>query len=394
MNRLIFVLAAALGATGLQAQTTGDAAAPLVLDISLSPSGSKIAYLAAVGQSTEAVYVAELIEGGGASKPILVHPDEASELRYCHWATEDRLVCRIDFTRDNEGDPQDFSRLFAMSGSGQEFVALTAEDIRSGPGPAQSGGTVLALGDKLVMTRNWVPLFVTSTRVSQDDTGLGVEEVDLANGKRRTIEQPDPSIAGYAADDTGKVRFKVGQSFGPGGPGERSYSYRDAQSDRWREMTVTDAAGNTPVFHPVAVDAAKNVVYGFVDRDGHKVAASLTLKDQVKLEILLHRAVADVGGFVAIGRRQHVVGAAYAGENGEVAYFDESLRGLVPGLRQALPGHPPIAIAGSSADGNRLLIVARGESGTAMTYLFERDTRQLSEVMPVRVRAGQTMDGI
>jgi hypothetical protein len=377
VTKIILMLAAACLATGLNAQK----AAPGVIGISLSPSGNKVAYISFDGRSTEAVYVAELAESGGTPKPILVHPDEASELQYCGWANEDRLICRLRFTRDGDGNPQDFLRLFAMNGQGQEFAALTNADIPNGPGPRPADGTVIAFGpggkqDKILMMRNWVPKFVTSTRVSQDDIGLGVEEVDLADGKRRTVEQPDPTAAVYAADETGRVRFIVRQSFGPGGPSARTYFYRDAEADRWHEMTAAGADG----FRPVAVDGAKNIAYGFVDREGHKAAASLTLESEGKLEILLHRPDADISRFVTLAGR--VVGAL---DGGKAVYFEEDLRGLASGLQQALPGQPAVTVAGSSADGNRLLIIAGDASGSGMTYLFERSTRQLSEVMPVRL---------
>ncbi len=396
MTKTIIMLTAALAATGLAAQTPDVTPAPGVIDISLSPSGKKVVYILSGAHSTEAVYVAELSESGGTPKPILVHPDEASELRRCRWANEERLICRLHFSRDAQGNPQDFSRIFAMTEKGQEFVILTADDIPAAA-PGQVDRTVLAMApegkqDKILMSRNWVPQFVTTTRVSQDDTGLGVEEVDLGDGTHRKVEQPDQAISAYTADETGRIRFKSGRSFGAGGP-KLSYFYRDAQSERWHEMAVKDAAGTAVDFRPVSVDSARNLAYGFVTLDGHQAAASLTLEDQGKLETLLHRADADVSGFVTIGGGRRVVGAAYAGES-RATYFDDDLHRLVGGLEKALPGQPPVAIAASSADGNRLLIVAHGEAGSAMAYLFERSTRQLSEVMPVRPSAGGIIDGL
>jgi hypothetical protein len=396
VNKTILMLTAALTATGLNAQTTEAPGTPGVIDIALSPSGKKVVYIVGGAHSTEAVYVAELAETGGTPKPILVHPDEASELRRCRWANEERMICRLHFSRDGQGNPQDFSRIFAMTDKGQEFVILTAEDIPAGM-PGQIDRTVLALApegkqDKILMSRNWVPQFVTTTRVSQDDAGLGVEEVDLASGTHRRIEQPDLAASAYAADEAGKIRFKASRAFGAGGP-RLSYFYREAQSDRWHEMTVKDAGGNTVDFRPVAVDSAKNLAYGFITVDGHQAPASLTLEGEGRLETLLHRTDAEVGGFVAIGTRQRVIGAAYAGESAD-SYFDEGLRDLVSGLESALPDKPRVSIVGSSADGNRLLIVAQSEGDAGLSYLFERSTRQLSEIMPVRPPDGRIVGGV
>ena len=84
-----------------------------------------------------------------------------------------------------------------------------------------------------------------------------------------------------------------------------------------------------------------------------------------------------------LGKR--VVGVANAGEGGATVYFDEDLRKLADGLGKALPGQPSIAFVDASADGNGLLFVSRGDGNSAMAYLFERSTRRLSEVMPVRL---------
>jgi hypothetical protein len=391
VNKIIFGLAAACAATALNAQQT----AP-VLDISLAPSGQKIAYLADSGNSTETVFVVDFAAGSGTPKPILVHPDPVSELRSCYWASEDRLICRLSFTADAEGNPQDFSRIFAMNGDGKEFVALSLSDMRN-TGPRTSDGTVLALApggrpDKILMMRSWFPGVRTTTRVSQDDAGLGVDEVDLGTGERRRIEPPDPSAVAYAADETGKVRFKAGRSFRPGGPaaGEGNFSYRDAQSDRWRAMTVKDGPTD---FLPTNVDSARNVVYGYATVNGRNAAVSLTLEDESRFAALAHRTDADVIELITIGTPERVVGAEYLGRSDGTAYFDEDLGKLMDGLRQALPGQPPIKLGGSSADGNRLLIFA-GTADTVVAYLFERDTRQLSEVMPVRgLRRGLAAGG-
>lgn len=394
MNKIILPLIGAVAATGATAQT------PRVIDISLSPSGTKVAYVAEGANSTEAVYVAELAAGGGTPKPILVHPDEASELRRCRWANEDRLVCRLHFSRDGAGNPQDFWRIFAMDGQGKGFVALSTEDMRA-LAPGQVDRSVLAAApggkrDAILMTRAWVPGVLTTTRVSQDESGLGVEEVDLADGTRRRIEQPDPAVSGYTADETGRIRLRFGQSFRPGGPpgGERHFSYRDAESDRWREMAVTGADGAAADFQPVMVDSATNLAYGFIQLDGRRAAASLTLAGQGRIEVLARRADADADAFVTVGSQRRVVGVAFAGQAGETHYLDDGLGKLSAGLSGALPGQPTIRIAGSSADANRLLVVAGDASGTAMAYLFERDTRQLSEVMPVSPPEGGLVDGL
>ena len=59
--------------------------------ISLSPSGTKIAYVAPASDGSRLV-VADLA-GGGVPKPILAQRRDGETLRGCRWATDNRLVC-------------------------------------------------------------------------------------------------------------------------------------------------------------------------------------------------------------------------------------------------------------------------------------------------------------
>ena len=99
---------------------------------------------------------------------------------------------------------------------------------------------------------------------------------------------------------------------------------------------------------------------------------------------MLSRPDADVDSLERIGRDNRVVGASYATERRQVEYFDPELKKLAAALHRALPGQPQIDFIDASAGEAKLLIIASSDTNPGMTYLYDKDTKQLAELLPVR----------
>ncbi|WP_336977500.1 alpha/beta hydrolase family protein [Altererythrobacter fulvus] len=378
------VTCAPVGAETLEETAAAFGAVPSVLNLSLSPGGNKLAYISSGGHSTETVNVVDFAAGGRPVQ-ILNHADADSEISWCLWATDDRLVCRANFTTTFEGVLFTYSRLFALGDDGKNVIQLTSADSSKALGIQQDGGDVIALElagkpGRILMTRDWVSEFSTGTRLSNTEDGLGVEEVDIYTGKRSKVEAPDAAIVDYTADETGKVRLKVRQPLDQDGyrRSEREYFYRGGDAGKWQSFK---RAGD---FYPVAVDATGNRAYGFVNQDGFDALAAVTLDGTATSEVLLARADADVDELIRIGRRQRVVGAAYATEKRQIAYLDPELKKLAADFQRALPGKPLINIVDASADESKLVLVASSDTDPGMTYFYDKNSRELGELLPLR----------
>lgn len=136
---------------------------------------------------------------------------------------------------------------------------------------------------------------------------------------------------------------------------------------------------------PVSVDSRRNVAYGFVTKDGYDGIAEFALDGSGLGKILLARDDVDADQLFRIGRQRRVVGASYATEKREVAYFDPELAKLAKGLAKALPDQPIINIVGASADEQRLLLIASSDTQPGMVYLFDKASRELEPLLAVRV---------
>lgn len=365
-------------------------ARPAVLDISLSPSGSRIAYLTPADGSHEGLVIVDMKTG--ASKPLMIMRQDKAELAGCNWATDTQLICTVDYVIANVTDLVGFDRVFAIDAESGKATMMSDRPGFDALDIMQSGGRVVALDPpghdgKIMMTRQWVPESTTGTRTNSDREGLGVDLVDLASGNRTSVELPDPEAERYVADETGRVRLKVRHLRDQNGnlSGKRVYFYRSADSDRWIELSQTADDGNRSTgFYPVAIDSAANAAIGFMDRGGFDAAYKMTLAAGARPELLVGRDDVDVDSLIRVGRDRRVVGASYATEKRQVVYFDKDFEALAEQLHQALPAKPLISFVDQSADGSKLLLVASSDTDPGMVYLYDKAARKLEEVFPMR----------
>jgi len=110
--------------------------------------------------------------------------------------------------------------------------------------------------------------------------GLGVDRIDIGNGRRTAEEQPDEEAVRYLVDENGRVRLKVRMLETGSGmlSGSRVYMYRTKDPVKWKRLedVVVDGT-STGDFRPIAVESARDAVYGSVSRNGYDVLAQVAL---------------------------------------------------------------------------------------------------------------------
>ncbi len=402
--RMRFALAAAVSVfaiaggtpTFVAAETLEEIAARFgirqtVLQISLSPSGRKIAFIEPGPQGSEILNVIDLA-GNGTIEPILTNSEPRADLSRCDWATEERLVCMLDSVSESAGLLIGFSRVFAVGADGSKALMLTPRSDMRALGYRQDGGSILALDvpgedDTVLMTKEYVPERTIGTRLANEESGLGVEEVNVINGRRSKVENPETDAVGYIADEEGTVRMKIRHPKGVGANlgDEKFFYYREPGQSKWNLLSkVSLDAQTVNGFTPVAIDSQRNVAFGFDSADGYETVIEVPLDGVGEPRVVMARDDVDVDRLIRIGRQRRVVGASYATEKRAVEYFDPELKAFAAQLQEALPGKPLINIVGASADENRLLIAASSDTDPGMVYLYDQATRELSEIMPLR----------
>lgn len=365
-----------------------------VLHVSLSPSGNKLAYVAPFGSHGETLYTVDL-EAGTPPQRSLVSDDISGDLTSCRWVTDERLICRFYMTtRDATlGKFLGGTRLIAIDADGRNAQSIEApRNLRALAG-IWNGGSIISLNSEssdssILMSRQYVKEESLNTRLANSEDGIGVISYDIVSGKERKVEGPDKDARFYLADDSGRIRIKATQNLNPSGYYDDTvaYFYRTADSDRWLPLSRVEVAkGYTPGFRPQAVDAKSNLAYGYdVDESGHYALYSMSLDGANTRTKVFAVSDYDVDDVVTLGRRGRVIGASYATEKRYVRYFDPVMDELATVLAGALPGRPPINIAGASSDENELLVIAASDTDPGMLYMFDQTAKSLSPLLPIR----------
>lgn len=362
-----------------------------LLDLSLSPDGSKIAYIAPQGSGGEALFVVDLA-GDPAPKKILGNADQSADLIGCTWVSDARLICSAHVVGDAGGALLGFSRLVILNADGTGLQSLTRSNSSRALALNQYGGGVLAYEiagkpGKVLMQRQVSPESNLNTRIAEVNGGLSVEEIDIANLRAKRIEAPQPGAVGYIADDAGALRIRMMRQVGNAGSEgtDEVYQYRVPGSNEWQTLARGKVALQSQSgFDPVAVDAGSNRVFGFDDKQGLRALYAISLDGKLTREELLARSDVDVDGLLRLGRRGRIIGASYATEKRQVDYTDPVLGKLSDGLAAALPGSSQIGFAGASADETKLLVVSSSDVDPGMTYLFDKKSGKLEALLPIR----------
>lgn len=390
-------LAALALATPLAANDLEDTAARFgfretILQIALSPSGQKVVFVGAGPEHSEVVKVAD-VDGNSPVTTIISNSEREGDITQCEWATETRIVCQLQgMGKRSDGVLLPYTRTFAIDDDGSDVKMLSERQSYRALGFRQDGGDIVALDvdgkeGQILFTHEYVKEMSTGTRLANSKEGLGVDAVDVENGRARVIMQPDAMATRYVADENGSLRLKRRDLVNGQGylTGERVFLYRPAKGGSWERFDSVTIDGKVrEEFTPTAVDAGRNVVYGFDRIGGYDAVVEVPLDGSNAGKVVMVRDDVDVDSLIRIGRQRRVVGATYATEKRAIKYFDPELNGLSTALSAALPDDPLINIIGASADEKRLLIIASSDTDPGTVYLYDKPTQQLRPLLDVR----------
>jgi acetyl esterase/lipase len=397
LNRLLG-LGLLLTATVLRAEppATFDAAQafgalPSVADLTLSPDGTRVAYIAP-GKGHEAVLFTGTLDPQFHSRPVAHSDGKPYRLEECRWVSNQRLVCLLyGIVQDTSGTAGllPVSRWMAVNADGSGMQSLSV------PRNMYSRGYFLHDGDiidylpeedsAVLMSRRYTPDSHTGTLVGSDKDGLGVDWVDTRNLSVKHIIAPRPEAFEYLSDGRGAVRIMGTEERGSSGydSGVLSYFYRPVGATDWRPLSRYNERDHSG-FEPLAVDHDSNIAYGFRHADGRVALYTIKLDGSLEEHLAYSRPDVDVSGLVTIGRRQRVVGASYVTDRRQSELFEPELKPLLTAISRALPQQPLLSIADSSVDESKLLIVAGSDTDPGVYYLFDRKSRHLNTFLVVR----------
>jgi len=385
-----------LAATAARAQgpKSFDAAAAFgarqsVTGMRLSPDGSVVSYLTPrTGQGT-VVYTLGLAKGA-KPQPALLADGKPWRITGCGWVSNERLVCNIfGVVEDPILDYVRVWRVVAVNADGSNVQVLSTQQSPYSRGYQLTGGHIIDwLPDEdgaVLMTRLYLPDDRTGTRQGSAREGLGVDWIDTRTLHARPLILPRSEALDYITDGRGTVRviaLRV-RSANQMDSGVIDFLYHPRGSSDWKSLCQYNETSHSG-FDVAAVDADRDLAYGFKSQDGRLALYSMTLDDQRHEELILARPDVDVDDLVHIGRRQHVVGASYVTDKRHVVYFSPDVAKLIHALAGALPQQPLLEVADSSVDESKLLIFAGSDSDPGVYYIFNKKTSELATFLVAR----------
>jgi dipeptidyl aminopeptidase/acylaminoacyl peptidase len=379
-------------ATAANPPASFDAAAafgarPDVVNLTLSPDGHTIAYVTPLAGQGTAVET-QVLSKDAKPKVALYSDGKEEHISHCDWVANDRLVCAIRGVF-KDVVPQPFQRLVAVNADGSNLKLLNKPQTHF-QHSFETGGTEVIdwLPDEnglVLISRLYVAQDSIENRYGSVRNGLGVDRLDTRTLATNSVVPPGQSASGYVSDQHGTVRI-MEQSDIVGATGTNSgtarFFYRVKGNDKWQPLSTYNYFSREG-FEPVAVDRDKDVAYGFKKKDGRLAVYTFSLDSGSNETLLFARDDVDVTDIIDIGRQHRVVGVAYVTDRRHAMYTDPTIAALEKALSGALHSES-VGIVDESLDETKLLILASSDVDPGTYYLFDRNSRQLGTLLPVR----------
>lgn len=374
---------------------------PGVTDVSLSPDGTKLAFVAPNKGHANDLYVFDI--GDEATPRRILRASGVPEtILWCRWATDARIICQVGGRQDYGGTIYGFTSLVGVDAAGGNVKALSARRGANALGADFRGGDVIDWspgqpGSVLVM-RSYVPEVnrASGSLITKDEQGMGVDLLDATSGAVKIVERARPDAIEYITDGKGKVRVMGTQSVkGQTGylDGQTRYFFKPRDGGTWQPLSNVDLIKEEG-FNPVTVDSATDRAIGFVKIDGRKAVSSVRLDGTGRGDILFRHPEVDIDGLVRVGRDRRVVGATYVTDRRVMEATDAKVAAMASSLSKALGGRD-VYFVDASADESQWLVWAGSDVDPGRYYRYTPAAKQLRPLLEERPSlAGQALSPV
>lgn len=364
-----------------------------VADISLSPDGNSVAYVAPRSGQGNALYTVALATG----EPRLAMATDGKPLRLagCDWVSNVRLICTVFAYQKSADQVVTSSRLVGVNAGGTDLKLVSQLPGSDALYSVGWGGSVLDLlpgeENSVLIERYYVPESRIGSLREKRDEGLGVDRIDTRTLKTINVEPARRDAVRYMSDGRGKVRIMAMQPAKDSGYAGRAinFLYRLPDAREWLPMNSYDVLSEEG-FYPLAIDAGRNMVYGLKKKDGRKALYSVLLDGSLKGALVFAHPQVDIDDVVRIGRHRQVVGATFATDKRQAAYFEQEVAGMAESLARALPASPQNQVLDASRDGTKMLLWAGSDVDPGQYFLFDRTAKKLNKILLARPQ----LDGV
>jgi dipeptidyl aminopeptidase/acylaminoacyl peptidase len=386
----LFSLAQPANADDLASDAKAFGARDTVQWMDISPSGTELVAVVSGPGRQSVVKIVDVATK--AAHGLIVSEGSPESVDWCKFASEAQLVCKYSGYTKVDSDVVGFSRLITMGVDGKNVRQLGQRGYATDLDIRQFDGDILDwLPDhpgSVLMQRNYVQQ-VNLTGIGdaiEGVKGLGVDHIDLSNLKVSPVERPSADAQEYLTDGRGNIRMMTlaKTSGGDQLTGVYKFQYRRLGSSKWEDFSEYHGNDNTGDY-PIAIEAGSDSALVLAKADGRDALYRVNLDATRARTLIASNKLVDIDSVVRLGNGQKVIGYTYVDDRQRTVYFDPEIKSLAAALGKALPQQPVISFVNASADGSKLLMLAYGDTDPGSFYVYDKASRHLDEIAPVRV---------
>jgi len=333
---------------------------PLAADLSLSPDGTHVAYVAPAGGKPVLVIRRLLMAEG--DRPVVI-PVGDFRILWLAWANSNTLIFELLGTESvmvsgpDRKIPVRYSRLIAAERDGSNVREIYRPKFEPGYYKTTSGQILQFIDDEHVMIA--VP----------DRARQVVGKLNIYTGRLEHQDRDNRQDLIYLPDPSGQLRLA------------RSFSDRTGKLTYWYRTSLNEDFKPLVEFDPLAEDGMDVLGFG---PDDQLYVVSWHESDRAAV-YTFDIATGTLGGKVLgddmydvdapILQKGRVVGLTYMRDMPVRVFFDPALQQLQETLDRAIPDSTELIIE-RTRDGRFTLVASHAPNLPTIYRLFDRDTRQ------------------
>jgi len=379
---LLLVQAPACLAATLEEDAKAFGTRETVQSMDIAPSGKLLLAVVSGAGRTSVVKIMDATTM--EAHPIIMSSGNPESVDWCRFASDTQLICSYSGNAKVDNDVAGFSRLVTLGIDGKNVKQLGQPERATDLGIHQFDGDILDwLPDdpgSVLMQRNYVQQANTTGigEPVEGKDGLGVDKIQLSSMKVTSVEGAQKDADSYLTDGRGNVRMEViAKAIGDTLTGDYKVRFRRSGSKKWEDFS----GGGMPV----AIEASTDSAFVLANNGGRDALYRVKLDGSGARTLIASNDKVDIDNVIRLGHGQRVIGYSYVDDRRRTVYFDNEIKSLAAALGQALPQFPEISFVNASADRSKLLMFAYGDSDPGSFYLFDKTTKHLDELAPVRV---------
>jgi dipeptidyl aminopeptidase/acylaminoacyl peptidase len=318
----------------------------------LSPDGTRVAAKISVdGQQVLAIF--DLFK---KEKPVVIGLGQ-NDLLSWDWVNDAWLVARVGATTIAEGDSFFTTRIVGIPANGGK---LTLISFRTG---GQSASVLWRASDGTPRIR----MMMQKSIYLGEDFWPEVEEVDLSNGRMRTVVDGRTNVMNWAADATGAVRMGIGYN---DNSRTSTLLYRPEGSGSFRVVDRANRRRDESLSVPILLAGNTTKAFTIRQSDGRDALYEFDLATLEPGKRVFAAPGYDIDSVILNPAGTDVAGVRYTAASGRVQWFDPAMAEIQAMLDKAV-GTRAARIVSLSRDQKKMIIWVGDASQPGAYYYFD-----------------------